>query len=69
MYKEIAMIRANDEIDGEEIVLGLDQIDDGYRVIASNGDDIGYYKAQTMDKCVQDIIAMYDRWDSFVLNY
>ena len=69
MYKEIAAIRANDEIDGEVIVLGLDQIDGGYRVVADNGDDIGYYEPQTMDKCIQDIIAMYDRWDSFVLNY
>jgi len=66
----IATIRANDELDGEIIEIGYegytdDNENEGYRVTASNGDDIGYYEAQTAEKCISDICGMFGRWKTF----
>jgi hypothetical protein len=66
----IASICANDDEGAERIDLGYQpHIDsdgnDGYRVITSNGDSIGYYAAQTEEECIIAIYAMYDKWDTF----
>lgn len=66
---KIASIGANDETDGAKIWIGYERAEydgeKGYRVVASNGDDIGYYRPQTKRKCIEDIYAMYDRWSTF----
>jgi len=67
---KVAKIRANDEEKGKVIIIGYERAKyngiKGYRVCANNGDDIGYYKPQTREKCIEDIYAMYDRWETFI---
>ena len=68
----VARIRADDEPDGKIIRVGyaLANYDGikGWRVVASNGDDVGYYLPQNKDKCVEDICQMWDRWNTFILD-
>ena len=67
--KVIAIIRENDEKAGKIIKIGYMRAEydgrKGWRVCASNGDDIGYFEPQTKAKCIADIYAMYERWDTF----
>ena len=68
--KTFATIRENDEATGAIIELGLahfidDEDNDGFRVVASNGDDVGYYRAQSEEKCEADIVAMWGRWATY----
>lgn len=68
MQTGIIKIWENDDVvNGKAIVIGIDPISDpdygsGYRVVASNGDDISYYKPQPKEKCIADIEAMYQGW-------
>ena len=68
--KAFATIRENDEAAGELIEVGYvpftdDEDNAGFRVVASNGDDVGYFRAQTAEKCEADIVAMWGRWETF----
>jgi len=66
--KTIAKIRENDESTGRIIRLGLIRVNKtGYRVVASNGDAVGYDKPQTADKCKADISASWGRWDTYIV--
>lgn len=66
---KIAKIRANDEPNGKIIFIGYERAEydgiKGWRVSASNGDSIGYFRPQSKEKCITDIYALYDRWDTF----
>lgn len=61
--KKIAIIKADDKKEGDIIYLG---IKDG-RVVASNGEDVSYYREQTEQECINDIIAQWGRWETFEL--
>ena len=67
--RKVATIIGNDEQDGMIIYIGYERTEyegeKGYKVVASNGDDIGYYRPQSKSKCIDDIFAMYDRWTTF----
>ena len=67
--KKVAIIRELDESKMKKITIGYERAmwegKKGYKVVASNGDEIGYYLPQTKEKCIADIYAMYDRWETF----
>ena len=68
--KRFANIRENDDQKKKKIYLGIEKYRDdegvsGYQVVASNEDDVGYYRAQTADKCIADIGAMWERWETY----
>lgn len=64
----ILKIRANDEQDGVEIIIGYEPVTNefgqGYQLIASNGDDISYYRPKSITDCVEAARAMYGQWDT-----
>lgn len=66
--KKILTIRANDDTDGDVITIGMVEIINehgtGWRLEADNGDDIGYYRPQSADKCIDDAWAMYESWST-----
>lgn len=66
---DIATIRANDEHDGDLILIGVEPAEydgeHGYRLAASNGDDIGHYRPQSIEQCRADVAAQWGRWDTF----
>ena len=71
--KTFATIKENDEATGANIELSLasfiDEDDrDGFKVVASNGDDVGYFRAQSAEKCESDIRAMWSRWTTYKEN-
>ena len=68
--KTFATIRENDEPTGAIIELGCIPFTDeeentGFQVAASNGDDVGYFHAQTVEKCEADIVTMWGRWTTY----
>lgn len=68
--KTFATIRENDKTTGAIIEVGYVPFTDkegneGFRVATSNGDDVGYFRAQTAEKCEADIIAMWGRWATY----
>ena len=67
--KTVATIREHDELDGDIIHVGYELAEydgeTGYRVVADNGDDVGYYRPQSAGKCIADIFAMWGQWDTF----
>ena len=68
--KTFATIRENDEATGAIIEVGYVPFTDeeentGFQVAASNGDDVGYFRAQTAEKCEADIVAMWGRWTTY----
>lgn len=68
--KWMAKIRENDERGGDIIRIGIDleaeyDGETGCRVIADNGDDVGYYRPKTEEECMSDIEAVWGRWDTF----
>ena len=67
--KTIARIRENDESTGKIIRIGLikmkNEYGKGYRLAASNGDDISYYMPQTEEKCMADMRASWGKWDTY----
>lgn len=68
---DIAKIRANDAEDGEEIIIsiipGEYDGEQGYRLAASNGEDIAHYRPQSVEKCREDALASWGRWSTFEL--
>lgn len=64
---KVATINADDMRDGAVITVGCELIAGGYRVVADNGDDVGYYEPQPFAKCVDDIYAMWAAWDTFCM--
>ena len=68
--KTFAIIRENDQKTGAIIEVGSVPFTDeeentGFQVAASNGDDIGYFRAQTAEKCEADIVVMWGRWATY----
>jgi hypothetical protein len=68
--KTFATIRENDETTGAIIEVGYVPFTDeeentGFQVAASNGDDVGYFRAQAAEKCEADIVAMWGRWATY----
>lgn len=68
--EKIAVIREQDEVDGEEIVISIRPItcnegNVGYEIVASNGDDVDGYRPQSREKCIDDIAASWGDWESF----
>ena len=68
--KTFATIRENDETTGAIIEIGYiaftdDEESTGFQVAASNGDDVGYFRAQTAEKCEADIVAMWGNWATY----
>lgn len=69
--KVFATIRENDEAAGAIIEIGYAPFTDeegteGYRLEASNGDEIHQtWRAQTPEQCEADIVAMWGRWDTY----
>lgn len=69
--KTFATIRENDETTGATIELGYSPFTDeegteGYRLEASNGDEIHQtWRAQTPEQCEADIVAMWSRWTTY----
>lgn len=68
--EKIAMIKSDDDLSGDEIIIGIEPITDdegikGYRVIASNGDDVGYCRALSREECIKDIELSWARWKTF----
>jgi hypothetical protein len=66
---DLIAIRANDEQDGEIIIISaaMAEYDGvmGYRLMASNGDEIGHYRPQSIEQCRQDAAAQWGRWATF----
>lgn len=66
-----ATIKENDEATGTIIELGYspytdDEGTEGYRLEASNGDEIhATWRAQTPEQCEADIAAMWGRWITY----
>lgn len=69
MKKLIGRIRENDEQDDKIVkfyaVKHTEDGETGYRLEASNGDDVGYHRIQSLDKVKQDMRGSWDRWDTF----
>lgn len=69
--KTFATIKENDEITGRIIELGYSSFTDedgnkGYRLEASNGDEIHQtWRAQTPEQCEADIVALWGRWTTY----
>ena len=68
--RRVALIRKNDNPVDDIIYLGINRATyegkpGGYRVAASNGDDIGYYVPQSREHCIRDIDLMYGHWHTF----
>lgn len=68
--KTFATIRENDKTTGAIIEVGYapftdEEGNEGFRVTASNGDDVGNFRAQTAEKCKADIVAMWSRWTTY----
>ena len=67
--KRICMIRANDALDGDPIRITAEPAEydgeNGFRLAASNGDDVGYYKPQSLAKCQADAHDMWGRWATY----
>lgn len=65
----IATIRANDEQNGELIIISIIAYEYdgeiGFALKASNGDDIAHCRPQSAEKCQQDAIAMWGNWATF----
>ena len=74
MIKEIAKIRGDDLAGGEEIIIGIDKYLDstgkkGYKIVASNGDDVSStWRALSLAACIKDINLMWGRWTTFTLK-
>ena len=69
--KTFATIKENDETTGAVIKLGYESFVDeegkeGFRLTASNGDEIHQtWRAQTPEQCEADIAAMWGRWITY----
>ena len=74
MYKKIARICGDDIVGGEKIIIGVDKYLDsdgkkGYKIVASNGDDVSStWRALSLKDCIKDIKASWDRWTTFTLK-
>ena len=68
-HVDLITIRAHDEVDGEIITISAvwDECDgiEGYVLSASNGDDLAYYKPQSVKQCANDCIAQWGGWQTF----
>ena len=65
MTIKIATIRANDDWEGEKIVIFAERVKGGYLLKASNGDDVGYYKPQSLADCRNDAYGAWHLWDTY----
>lgn len=68
--KPLATIASNDDDEtGDTIILGVRRHEfdgaKGWILCCSNGDNIGYCKPQTIEKCTSDLKNMYRTWDTF----
>jgi len=68
--KAIAIIRANDEKDGDKIEVGYIRYTDddgnrGFQTATSDNGEVGYHRAQSAKKCIADISAMWGDWDTY----
>ncbi len=62
-------IKADDDPEGAEIIISAEEYEreeiKGYRLVASNGDDIGYYRPKSLALCRQDAEIMWGGWQSY----
>uniref|UniRef100_A0A6M3K4J0 Uncharacterized protein n=1 Tax=viral metagenome TaxID=1070528 RepID=A0A6M3K4J0_9ZZZZ len=69
-HSRMATIRENDDPCGAKIYIGIRRDFQcpakGYRIIASNGDDVDTSAdPQPAEKCIEDIEASWRTWDTF----
>jgi hypothetical protein len=70
MKYAICMIRSNDESMADIIFISAEYVEEegigGYRLKASNGDDVGYFAPRTLSECRTYAFLVWGQWNTYV---